>query len=84
MRFMPQGGHDSSRSGSVFKFLGFASIMSSCWHRRFLSLWVFQPAPAFFSMAELPAPLGPVGPVEVAEEPVAGAVPANAEMEPPP
>ena len=78
MRFMPEGGHDSSRSGSVFKFLGFASIM------RFLTLWVCQPAPAFFSMAELPTPLGPVGPVEVAEEPVAGAVPANAEMEPPP
>jgi len=35
-------------------------------------------------MAELPAPPAPVGPVEIAEEPAAGAVPVGAEMEPPP
>ena len=35
-------------------------------------------------MAELPAPPAPVGSVEIAEEPAAGAVPVGAEMEPPP
>ena len=43
-----------------------------------------QPAPAFFSMAELPAPPAPVVPVVVAEEPAAGVVPADAELQPPP
>ena len=43
-----------------------------------------QPAPAFFSMAELPAPPAPVVPVMVVEEPAAGIVPANAELQPPP
>ena len=35
-------------------------------------------------MAELPAPPAPVGLVEIAEEPAAGALPIGAEMEPPP
>ena len=35
-------------------------------------------------MAELPAPPAPVGSVEIAEEPAAGAVPVGAETEPPP
>ena len=35
-------------------------------------------------MAELPAPPAPVGRMEIAEEPAAGAVPVGAEMEPPP
>ena len=35
-------------------------------------------------MAELPAPPAPVGPVEIADEPAAGAVLAGAEIEPPP
>ena len=35
-------------------------------------------------MAELPAPPAPVDPVEIAEELVAGAVPAGAEMKLPP
>jgi len=35
-------------------------------------------------MAELLALPAPVGPVEIAEEPAAGAVPIGAEMEPPP
>ena len=43
-----------------------------------------QPAPAFFSMAELPVPPAPVVPVVVAEEPAAGVVPADAELQPPP
>ena len=38
----------------------------------------------FSSMAELPAPPAPVGRMEIAEEPAAGAVPVGAEMEPPP
>ena len=43
-----------------------------------------QPAPAFSSMAELPAPPAPVVPVVVAEEPAAGVVPGDAELEQPP
>ena len=43
-----------------------------------------QPAPAFFSMAELPAPPAPAVPVVVAEEPAPGVVPADAELQPPP
>ena len=35
-------------------------------------------------MAELPAPPAPVVPVVVAEEPAAGVVPADAELQPPP
>ena len=43
-----------------------------------------QLAPAFFSMAERPAPPAPVVPVVVAEESAAGVVPADAELQPPP
>jgi len=74
--------------GFANKFPGFASItviLPVFWCRQFFAFWVtvnrHQP---FSSTAELPTPPAPVGPVEIAEEPVAGAVPVRAEMEPPP
>ena len=74
-------------AGFAYKFLGFASItviLPAFRCTEFLGFWVtVNRGQPFSSMAELPAPPAPVGPVEIAEEPAAGAVPVGAETEAP-